>query len=30
MYYQERQVDPWILAEVAGTDRYVVIAQWDV
>jgi len=29
-YYQERQVDPWILAEVAGTDRYAVIAQWDV
>ena len=29
-YYQERQVDPWILGEVVGTDRYVVIAQWDV
>ena len=29
-YYQERQIDPWIVAEVAGTDRYVVIAQWDV
>ena len=28
-YYQERQVDPWILGEVAGTDRYAVIAQWD-
>ena len=29
-YYQERQVDPWILGEVTGTDRYAVIAQWDV
>jgi hypothetical protein len=29
-YYQERQIDPWIVAEVAGTDRYVVITQWDV
>jgi len=29
-YYQERQVDPWILAEVIGTDRYAVIAQWDI
>jgi hypothetical protein len=29
-YYQERQVDPWIVAEVQGTDRYVVIAHWDV
>ena len=29
-YYQERQVDPWILGEVLGTDRYAVIAQWDV
>ena len=29
-YYQERQVDPWIVAEVAGTDRWAVIAQWDV
>jgi len=29
-YYQERQVDPWIIAEVGGTDRYAVIAQWDV
>ena len=28
-YYQERQVDPWILGEVAGTDRYAVIARWD-
>ncbi|MGH3372100.1 MAG: hypothetical protein ACRDPR_19110 [Nocardioidaceae bacterium] len=29
-YYQERQVDPWIVAEVTGTDRWVVIARWDV
>jgi hypothetical protein len=29
-YYQERQVDPWILGEVIGTDRYAVIAQWDI
>ena len=28
-YYQERQVDPWIIGEVAGADRYAVIAQWD-
>ena len=29
-YYQERQVDPWIVAEVDGSDRLVVIARWDV
>jgi hypothetical protein len=28
-YYQERQVDPWIVAEVLGTDRWAVIARWD-
>src|SRR5919198_6710787 len=28
-YYQERQVDPWIVGQVNGTDRYAVIAQWD-
>jgi hypothetical protein len=28
-YYQERQVDPWIVGEVTGADRYAVIAQWD-
>ena len=28
-YYQERQVDPWIVAEVTGTDRWAVIARWD-
>ena len=27
-YYQERQVDPWILGEVSGIDRYAVVAQW--
>lgn len=29
-YYQERQVDPWIVAEVEGTDRWAVLARWDV
>ena len=29
-YYQERQVDPWIVAEVEGTDRWAVIVRWDV
>ena len=29
-YYQERQIDPWIIGEVSGTDRFAVIAQWDV
>jgi hypothetical protein len=29
-YYQERQVDPWIVAEVDGADRWAVIARWDV
>ncbi len=30
-YYREQQVDPWIVAEVAdATDRWAVIAQWDV
>lgn len=28
-YYQERQVDPWIVAEVAGSDRWAVITRWD-
>jgi hypothetical protein len=28
-YYQERQVDPWIVAEVEGTDRWAVIVRWD-
>jgi hypothetical protein len=29
-YYSERQVDPWIIGEVDGTDQWAVIAQWDV
>jgi hypothetical protein len=29
-YYSERQVDPWIIAEVEGTNRWAVVAQWDV
>jgi hypothetical protein len=28
-YYQERQMDPWIVAEVEGGDRWAVIARWD-
>src|ERR671923_2668333 len=29
-YYQERQVDPWILGEIGGgADRFAVIARWD-
>lgn len=27
-YYEERQVDPWILGEVEGLERFAVIAQW--
>lgn len=27
-YYEERQVDPWILAEIEGVERFAVIAQW--
>lgn len=29
-YYQDRQVDPWIVGEVDGTDRWAVIVHWDV
>lgn len=29
-YYRERQLDPWIIGEVTGTNLYAVIAQWDV
>jgi hypothetical protein len=29
-YYEQPQVDPWIVAEVVGSGRFVVIAQWDV
>jgi len=28
-YYQERQIDPWIIAQVKETDLCAVIAQWD-
>jgi hypothetical protein len=28
-YYRERQLDPWIIAEVTGSDRWAVIARWD-
>ena len=27
-YYEERQVDPWILGEVDGIERFAVVAQW--
>ena len=26
-YYEERQVDPWILGEVDGIERFAVVAQ---
>jgi hypothetical protein len=30
-YYRERELDPWIIAEVLGNiDRWVVVTQWDV
>lgn len=28
-YYESKQSDPWILAEVRGTELYAVVAQWD-
>jgi hypothetical protein len=28
-YYQDRQIDPWIIGQVGGTDQYAVIARWD-
>jgi hypothetical protein len=28
-YYQERQVDPWIVGEVAGSELCAIIAQWS-
>jgi hypothetical protein len=28
-YYRDPQLDPWIIAEVIGSDRWAVIAQWD-
>jgi hypothetical protein len=27
-YYQERQVDPWIIGEVTGSELCAIIAQW--
>jgi hypothetical protein len=27
-YYEERQVDPWILGEVEGVERFAIIARW--
>lgn len=29
-YYREPQVDPWLVARVAGTTLWAVIARWDV
>jgi hypothetical protein len=29
-YYQDRQVDPWIVGEIGGgADRWAVIARWE-
>jgi hypothetical protein len=28
-YYWQRQVDPWLVGEVAGTTLCAVIARWD-
>jgi hypothetical protein len=29
-YYEQRQVDPWIIGEVNGSEQCAVIAQWDL
>ena len=29
-YYAQRQVDPWIVGQVVGSELWAVIAQWDV
>src|SRR5262245_32983808 len=29
-YYSQRQVDPWIVGQVVGSELWAVIAQWDV
>jgi hypothetical protein len=29
-YYSQRQVDPWIVGQVVGTELWAVVAQWDV
>ena len=28
IYDEERQVDPWMLGEVEGVERFAVIARW--
>ena len=28
-YYRQPQVDPWLVAQVAGTKLWAVIARWD-
>lgn len=28
-YYWQPQVDPWLVAQVAGTSLWAVIARWD-
>lgn len=28
-YYESKQTDPWIIAEVQGTELYAVVAQWE-
>lgn len=29
-YYQDRQVDPWLVGVVTGTDLCAIVAQWGV
>jgi hypothetical protein len=29
-YWSREQADPWIVAEVTGTELWAIIAQWDV
>jgi hypothetical protein len=28
-YYRQPQVDPWLVARIAGTKLCAVIARWD-
>ena len=28
-YSEQAQIDPWILAQVAGTEWFAIIGQWD-
>jgi hypothetical protein len=28
-YYRQRQIDPWLVAQVAGTELRAIIARWD-